>query len=273
MRDRPPFPFAVLRIWLTSILPLWAMCALLIFLVQIAICGIVHDNESVKMFLSLIDMFPAVVKATLGGRSLRVGNTPALIAIGYQHPSVLFLYMFFAVSVPAILLTNEVQKGTMELILSRYVTKTQIYLSVCILTIVGMWGLISVMLLGTVVGTSIYDFGEPIPLDLFVRLAVNGGLLASAVAAIALLCTSYFRRLYTAVGVPVVLLVTNYLASLISELWPRMEFLQPATLFYYVGSRTISYEWPLGNMAVLASILVIAAVAGGIVWQRRDLLV
>jgi len=271
--SRPPFPLALLRFWFVRILPVWCGIALVIFLMQISVCGIVHDNQNVRTFLKFLDMMPSIMKSALGGEALQAGNTAGLIAIGYQHPLVLVLYMLFAVGVPTSLLAGEVQKGTMELILSRPTTRTHVYICAGVLTLAGMFALVIVMFLGTVVATNIYDFGEPIPLHLFFRVAVNGGLLASAVGAIALMAAAVFRRQSMAVGVTVAFLVGNYFVEVISAWWPRMNFLQPATLFYYVNGVEIFTRptWPLGDMGVLVAILVIAAIAGGIIWHRRDL--
>jgi ABC-2 type transport system permease protein len=271
--SRPPFPFALLRFWLVRMLPVWCGIALLIFLMQIAVCGIVHDNKNVRTFLKFLDLMPSIMKTALGGEALQMGNTAGLIAIGYQHPLVLVLYMLFAVRVPTGLLAGEVQKGTMELILSRPATKMQVYICASVLTLVGMFALVIVMFLGTVVGTNIYNFGEPIPLHLFFRIAVNGGLLASAVGAIALMAAAAFRQQNMAVGVTVAFLVANYFVEVISAWWPRMNFLQPATLFYYVNGVEIFTRpmWPLADIGVLTAILVIAAITGGVIWHRRDL--
>ena len=92
---------------------MWCAFALVIFLMQMAICGIIHDNERVKVMLKMIDMMPSILKTALGGESLRVGNVSGLIAIGYNHPLVLLSYMFFAVSVPTGWLTGESQSGAM----------------------------------------------------------------------------------------------------------------------------------------------------------------
>jgi len=274
---RPPFAFALLGFWFRRTLPMWCPIALMIFVIQIAVCGIVHDNENVKTLLTFLDMLPSFVKAALGGESLREGNVSALIGMGYQHPLVLLLYMIFAVGVPTGLLTAEVQRGTMELILSRSITKTQVYTCAGVLTVAGMLALVVVMFLGTVVATQIYDFksnfNKPVPLYYFFRLAVNGGLLASAVGAIALLAAAIFRRRGTAVGLVVAYLVVNYFMAIISEWWPPMRPLAPATLFHYIDGAAIlrNPAWPVANMCILASILIGAAVAGGVIWQRRDL--
>ena len=227
--SRPPFPLALLRFWFVRILPVWCGIALVIFLMQIAVCGIVHDNQNIKAFLKFIDLLPSIVKTALGGEVLQVGNTAGLIAIGYEHPLVLVLYMLFAVGVPTGLLAGEVQKGTMELILSRPTTKTHVYICAGVLTLVGMFALVIVMFLGTVFATNIYDFGEPIPLHLFFRIAVNGGLLASAVGAIALMAAAVFRRQGMAVGVTVAFRFGSDNGVVNWARWPRMYILRPPT--------------------------------------------
>ncbi len=269
--SRPPFPFALLGFWFKRIFPMWTFIGCVIFLMQLAVCGIVHDNENVRSFLKFLEMLPAFVKTALGGEMLRAGNTPGLITIGYQHPLVLFLCLLFAVGVPTKLLTGEVQRGTMELILSRATTKTQVYVCASTLTLVGMLTLVLVMFLGTVTATKVYDFGEPIPLDLFFRIAINGGLLAGAAGAIALLAAGVLAGRNSAVAVTVAFLVINYFAWVIAQWWPRLGFLKPVTLFYYVNGAKLYRGWPLDDMAVLTTIILAGVVIGGVVWQRRDL--
>ena len=269
---RPPFPWPLLRFWILRILPAWFLIALTIFLFQIAICGIVHDNERVKALLEYLNVLPSFIKAFLGGDILQAGNISGLIAIGYQDPLILLLYMLFAVGVPTALLAGDVQKGTMELILSRHTTKTQVYICAGLITLVGMYALVVVMFLGTVAATNIYRFYQQVPLYSFFKLAINGGILASAVGAIALLAAACFRR-GMAVSVTVAFLVVNYFISIITKWWPQMKWLDPYTLFNYVdGAKIFSQPtWPFSDMCVLISVLVASSVLGGLVWRRRDL--
>lgn len=269
---RPPFPKPILKLWFWRILPIWIGIGLIIFLMQIAVCGILHDNERVRLFLKWLEVMPiGIIKSALGGAALESGNVSALIAIGYQHPFVLFLFMLYAVGVPTSLLTSEVTRGTMELVLSRPITKTQIYICALALTLVGMFGLAIMMFFGTFVAVRIFDFGEPIDMYLFFRLATSAGLLASTVGGIALFFSALCRRLYMAVASPVALLMTNYFMSIIADYWPRMKFLRPYTLFHYVSGPELATGWPLQKLAVLAVVLAIAVLSGGIVWSRRDL--
>lgn len=269
----PMFPGSLFWFWMKRILPVWALIALVIFLLQLAVCGIIHDNQNVKTMLQFLDMMPSIVKSALGGESLQVGNLPALIAIGYHHPLVLLLYMLFAVGIPTGLLAGEVQRGTMELILSRPITKLQVYLCAALLTVLGMVALVLVMFGGTVVSTMIYEFGEPVPLRYFFRMAINGGMVAGAVGAISLLSAASFSRRGTAVGVAVAFLVVNYFVSIIAEWWPRMKVLKSFTIFNYANGYKVfvQHVWPVSEMIVLAVILLTAAILGAIIWNRRDL--
>jgi len=244
----------------------------MIFLFQLAVCGIVHDNERVKAMLQYIDMLPSFIKAFFGGDAVRYGNIAGLIAIGYQEPLVLLLYMLFAVGVPTALLAGEVQRGTMELILSRRTTKTHVYICAGLITVIGMYALVIVMFLGTVVSTNLYEFDQEVPLYRFFKLAVNGGILASAVGGIALLAAACFRR-SMAVSLTVAYLVVNYFIMIITQWWPRMKWLDPVTIFNYVDGGKIFIEpaWPVGDMCVLITLLVVSTVLGGLAWWRRDL--
>ncbi|MHC4433333.1 MAG: hypothetical protein ACYTBS_15960 [Planctomycetota bacterium] len=270
--NRSGFPFRLLRFWTFRVLPAWCLIAFMIFLFQIAICGVVHDNERVKALLQYIEMLPDFIKAFMGGEVLAVGNIAGLIAIGYQDPFILLLYMLYAVGVPTALLAGEVQRGTMELILSRQTTKTQIYICTGLITVIGMYALVLVMFTGTVVATLLYDFYQEVPLYFFFKIAIVGGLLASAVGGIALLAAACFRR-GLAVSLTVGYLVVNYFISIIADWWPRMKCLGPASIFNYVDGPAMFDKpgWPIGDMCILFSILAVSVVLGGIIWSRRDL--
>jgi ABC-2 type transport system permease protein len=272
-QSRVSFPRVLLRFWFWRILWLWLLMGFWIFIVQIIHCNIAQDNEKVKLTLNWIELMPGFVKTILGGEILEAGNITAFIAISYQHPLVLTLYMIFAVCVPTGLLAGHVQNGTMELILSRSVTKNQVYVCACILTLVGMLALVMVMFAGTVVGVSMCNFDQEVSFWPFFRASIVGGLLSGAAAGVALLAAASFRSRGRAVGLAMTFFIVNYFIDLIAEWWPRAKFLGPISLFHYISPSEILFDsaWPMRDMCILSSVLVIAVVAGGIIWNRRDL--
>ena len=271
--NHPRFPTVLLRFWFSRLLPWWLLVASVIFLMQIAICGMIHDDENIKALLGFLKMLPAVARANLGGDALMAGSLPALIAIGYNHPLVQILFMVFAVAAPTGMLSGEVQAGTMELILSRWVTRTQVYICAGVVTIAGMAALVLAMFLGTVAATQIYEFSEPVPLYRFFQLAVNAGLLAATVGAISLLAATVFHRRVTAVGVTVAYLVISHFINTTSASWQWTKPLAPYTIFHFVNGHKIfaQHTWPFFEMAVLAAILTVATLGGFLIWRKKDL--
>ncbi|OPZ16040.1 MAG: putative ABC transporter ATP-binding protein YbhF [candidate division BRC1 bacterium ADurb.BinA364] len=269
----PPFPWALLRFWTTRLALGWGLVAQAIFAFQIALCGLLHDNQAIEAWLSFLDVLPPFIKSMVGGQALKPGRIANLLAIGYQHPMVLTLFMVFAVGAPTGLLPGETRAGAMELLLSRAVTKTQAFVCAAIPTLAAMAGLTLAMYLGTVAGTKLFPFEKPAPLGALFRMAANGGLLAAAVGGISLLAAAAFRQRTTAVAVCVGYLTLNYFAFLFSIWWNAMKPLRPWTLFAYADEalRPDSAGWPLADMAVLAVALGAALLAGWAVWRRRDL--
>ena len=267
------FPFPLLRFWFRRVLWLWLLVGFLIFIIQIIECSIFQDNEKVRLILNLFEKMPGFMKNAVGGEILQVGNVTGFIAIGYQHPLVLASFMVFAVCVSSGLLAGHVQAGTMELILSRSVTKNQAYLCACILTLLGMLALIVVMFLGTVVGINVCDFDREVSLWPFFRAAVVGGLLSGSAAGVSLLAAASFHSRGKAVGLAIAFFMVSYFIDLIAQWWPRAEFLGPTSIFYYIDTETIlmGRAWPIGDMSVLGSVLIVTVIAGGVIWNRRDL--
>lgn len=268
---RPSFPWTLLWFWFLRLLPAWLGIAAIVFLMQIAVAAIVHDNANIRVFLAMLKHLPPIIRTAIGGDMVESGSVTALLTVGYQHPLVMFLYMVYAVGVPAGLLTGEVQRGTMELILSRSITKMQVYVCATVLTLVGLFALSCVMFAGTAVSLSVFQFSEPIDKTLLLRLAVMGGLLAATFGGFALACAASFARFYSAIGVGVAFLTLNYFIAIVAEWWLRIHFMHKATLFYLVYYSPLWFRWPFKNMAWLAAILIGFVVFGGIVWRRRDL--
>ena len=97
-----------------------------------------------------------------------------------------------------------------------------------------MFVLTLMMFSGTVMGTSLFHFEEPVALGAFFRVAINGSFLAGAVGAIALLAGAICRERQIAVGVSVAFLVISYFVDLISKWWPWAKPLGPFSLMHYV---------------------------------------
>ena len=99
------------------------------------------------------------------------------------------------------------------------------------------------------------------------------GLLSGSAAGVSLLGAALFRTRGRAVGLAMSFFIVSYFINIIAEWLPRAEFLGPTSIFYYVDPSKILMDtaWPIRDMCVLGSILIVTVIAGGIIWNRRDL--
>ena len=270
---RRDFPWKLARHWVARYFPLWVLVAAVIFIVQTVLAAVLHDREDLISFIGVLERLPKIFKAFIGGDELMPSSLDSIIAIGYQHPLILTMLMINAVAVPTGLLTAEAERGTMELLLVRPITRTRLYGLTTAIAMTGQAGLVGVVFLGTAVWTRVFDYGEPIPLQGFARVAVNLGAMSCAVAGLSTLAAVCFEERARAIGVVVGYLIASYLLDFSAVWLPRLEFIHPFTLFYYCVPIKVlkAGALPWMHLAVLGSIALGSVGAGWLVWRRRDI--
>ncbi|MBI3735951.1 ABC transporter permease subunit [Candidatus Sumerlaeota bacterium] len=270
---RRPFPWPLLLHWSLQYLFIWCFLALIIFIVQTVLSYMLHDREDVMNFLKVIDRAPKFFKALIGGDELMPGNVNGVVAIGYQHPLVLIVLMINAVTTPTGLLTAEADRGTMELLLARPITRGRVFAIAAGITFVGQAALVAVLFLGTVIWTRVFDYGTKVDLWLFFLVSVNVTAIALAVAGISILVAVFFNERPRAIGVVVGYLVVSYLLNFTAVFLPRMRAIHPYTLFYYCIPNGVlrAGALPWGHVTLLLSIAFATTLAGFFIWRRKDL--
>lgn len=268
-----PFPWRLLSHWFFNYLLIWSLLALLIFIVQLVLAFVLHDREDVSSFLKLLDKMPPIFKAFIGGDKLMAGNVQSIVAIGYQHPLVLTLLMINAATTPTGLLTAQVEKGTMEILLARPITRSRVYGLTALLSLGGQAGLVLVLFLGTATWTRVFDYGEQVPLGGFIKVSANLIFLACAVCSLSILAAVWFNERNRAIGLIVGYLVVSYLLDFAAAMLPRLDAFHPYSLFNYCRPLDVlrAGQVPLTHFTVLGSITLISLTLGWAIWRKRDL--
>ncbi len=270
---RRPYPFVLLRYWLSGYFLIWLFLALVIFIVQTVLAAMLHDREDLRAFLHILDRAPKIFKAFIGGNELMEGNIKGIVAIGYQHPIVLIMLMVNAGTTPTGLLTAELERGTMELLLARPITRGRIYALATLIPMVGQIALVGVIFGSTVLWTNIFDYGEPVPLMPFFLVSVNVAVISCAVVAISVLASAFFNERNRAIGSVVAYLVVSYLLDFCAVWWERLKVIHPWTIYYYCIPNRVLRENHLRatDLSILSVILVVCLVLGYFIWRRKDL--
>jgi ABC-2 type transport system permease protein len=207
---------------------------------------------------------------TFGGGD--VATLAGSIAVGYIHPISIILVSIFAIGFAAAAVAGERQRGTLEVLLARPLSRRRVYATLLVATLLFIGLVLIAASAGTFLGSAIAGVLDELHTERLPLLWLNGMLLWGSIAAIALAASVSFDRLGPAMGVTIAIVIVSYFLDVLGSLWPDAKGLQPWSLFHYVASRDVlggTIE-PFG-FVLLAAVGAVAVTYALVVFPRRDL--
>jgi len=194
------------------------------------------------------------------------------VALGWVHPIGIGLQVIFPLGVGALAIAGERQRGTLEVLLSRPVSRRAFYLT-CLVALVGF---AAVTTLAAVAGTVLGAVANGVTSDLdgseLAFLGINTVLLLAAFGAVSLAASASFDRLGPPLTIGIAVLIVGYLFEVLGTLWPDAAFLQRWSPFHYLRPLEIlSGRGDTTDLVVLAGIFLAATAYGLWRFPRRDL--
>ncbi len=214
-------------------------------------------------------LFPPELTEFGGGD---VFSLAGAIALGFVHPISVALISIFAVGFAASAVAGERQRGTLEVLLARPLSRREVYVTLLITT----WTFLGVIILGQVLGAALGSTVAGVSSELdwsnLALLWLNGLLLYVAFSAIGLAASVSFDRLSPALGITLGVVVVQYFMDIIGSLWPDAKGIQPYSLFHYLQAKDVlTGNFALSSMVVLLAVAAIAIVFALVEFPRRDL--
>lgn len=204
-----------------------------------------------------------------GGDVFSLGGS---IALGYVHPIAIILVAVFAVGFTTAAIAGERQRGTLEVLLARPLSRRRIYLTqlAAVLTFIAL--ILAAASVGTLIGASLSGVLDELAVERLPMLWLNGVLLWGAIASIGLAASVSFDRLSPALGVTMAIVVLMYFLEILGSLWPDAKGLQPYSLFHYLAARDIlSGTVNPAGLGLLGAVAAAAIAYALAVFPRRDL--
>ena len=215
-----------------------------------------------KLFEDVLFKGPGKVsQAALGWGDLNFERPNDFLAMGRLHPIVLTLGVVWAVGRAAGAVAGEIDRGTMELLMSQPVPRSRLILAHFLVDALVLPAIALAFFLGTqlglaVVGDFIPDYsalknlkrpdGTPIPFPIPENpepLPVSGrgeiaGLantcsLLFAISGLTIALSAAGRSRWKVTGYAVLIVVIMFVANTIGQLWVPAGFVRPLTLFFY----------------------------------------
>jgi len=194
------------------------------------------------------------------------------VALGFIHPFAVALNMVFAVGFAGAAIAGERQRGTLEVLLARPISRRGLYLTAAVATALFVAITVAAQTLGTLLGAAVTGRVDELGAGNLPFLWANTGLLYGAFAAVALGASVSFDRLTPALGLALAVVLVSYFLEAVGSLWPDADFLRDYSLFHYLDARRDLMGLPdTTAFAILGGVLIVAVVYALVVFPRRDL--
>ena len=194
------------------------------------------------------------------------------VALGFVHPIAVGLNLVFAVGFATAAVAGERQRGTLEVLLSRPLSRRVVYATLALAGDIFIAITIAGLSLGSLIGATITGRTAELGVGNLPLMWLNGVLLYWAFGAIGLLASVSFDRLSPAVSLTLAVVLISYFLDVLGSLWPDAKGLQPLSLFHYVDPKSVLAGFPnRGDFLVLALATLAAVFAALAIFPRRDL--
>jgi len=195
------------------------------------------------------------------------------LSIGFTHP--LFYVMTSAALVSLIgrSIAGEIESGALELAIARPVSRSSVYLSRLLATGVTIALLIAAAIAGLTAGVVLGNPDGEFAWSHLVEVSAITALLLSAVAGVTLTLTAASDTTSQAVGRATAFIVVSFVINYLAAIWTVIEPFDPLSIFawYNPAAAFVDGAIDITDALVLASVAIIGAVAGGLIFTRRDL--
>lgn len=215
-------------------------------------------------FLALLNVTPDFLSAV---------GLPGYLSLGFTHPVYHLLAAATVIWFAGRSLAGEMERGSIQLALSRPLSRGQVYLA-RVLGMITVTLMVAVVApLGMIVGLLIAQPDGSVDYRHFIVQGAASALLTVCIGGVALLISAASDRMGQAVGIAIAALVISYVIDYFATLWSALEPIEPFSIFdYYDPARALSAgSIPLINILVLGSLAVLGIAIGAWIFSRRDL--
>jgi ABC-2 type transport system permease protein len=204
-----------------------------------------------------------------GGNVFSLGGT---IAFGLIHPITIALVSIFAIGFTTTAVAGERQRGTLEVILSRPISRSSLYLTLLAAMLVFVGVTLTAIVAGAVAGALLFGVGSDLVPGRLLAAWLNGVFLFAAIGGIGLAASVSFDRLTPALGITLAFTVASYAGYFLALLWPDAHWIGTYSIFsYFRATEILAGRFDPADLVVLAGVFAASVGVACVVFPRRDL--
>jgi ABC-2 type transport system permease protein len=217
-------------------------------------------------------LFPELFDAFEAFGGMNVFSLDGSVSIGLVHPIPIALVAVFALGHPLAALAGERERGTLEVLLARPLSRRRLLGTVLAATLAFVVVAQAANVAGIVAGSLVTGVAGELRADRLVLAGTNAVLLFGALGAVALAISASLDRLGPAAGLVLAFTIASYAVEFLGAIWPDIGWLRPASLFsYFQPSDILAGEADPLHLVVLGAVAASAVAYACWVYPRRDL--
>ncbi|MDP2587433.1 MAG: ABC transporter permease subunit, partial [bacterium] len=228
------------------------------------------SQDQAEHLSEIYNTLPESIFAAFGAPDLAFSSLEGFMAtenFGLVWP---LLVILIVAGLAGASLAGEIEKGTIELTLSRPVSRIQYFFSKYLTTLLVVIIFSAVSILSVPLFAQMYDV--PFAFNSYAVLAGAGALFGWAITAIAFLFAAFFSergKVFFATGG---ILFVMYIGNVIAMLVDAFEPIKYGSLFYYFNAAILTDGSIAGSsITVLCLVAVVPTFFAARIWQRRDI--
>ncbi len=216
--------------------------------------------------------YPEGLKAALGA-NVTISSFDGFLTLEYFSLMWVIIAAPFAISVATAAFAGEIEKGTMELLLSQPIPRSAISFSRMVYLNIGLLLIIIATMLPVIIGAPLVN--AKLNTGGVLALGLQGFLLLLSIGAIGFLFSALSSDRGRAIFMVVGILIASYALDILAQFSDAVDKLHFLSLFdYYDPYRYLhSSDIAWGDLAILAGVTVVAFMAATVIFQRRDIAV
>lgn len=199
-------------------------------------------------------------------------SLPGAVTLGLQHPFAIALLGIFAAGATATAIAGERQRGTLEVLLARPLSRPTVYVSIGLALLLTVALVLAALLGGFVAGAATQGILDDLPAQHLPMVFLNGFLLWGAFATFGLAASVTFDRTGPAIGLSLAYLLINYFFEILGSLWADAAWTQEYSLFHHwQPTEILKGALDPIDLVIVGIAFVVPIVYALAVFPRRDL--
>ncbi len=242
-------------------------------LIQFLLIDVFTGLETKPFLDSIMKMMPPQFKMIIGDQFFSTLSIEGAAGFGLNHPVVLTIMIILLTGITSKHIAGAIENGTMEMLLSLPVRRTNLILRIWTISIIIIFFLVILALTGIFSGVMIFDNINSEFTEKVLRIGINLFFLMMVFLSFSLMISTFMIESGKAVSISAITILVFYFIDILSSLWKPIEFFRPFNIFYYyqpqkllVGQRTLTDNLPV--LIILSFIFLLISL-----WQfkKRDI--